>query len=560
MAGKIATGQTFADVYSADVATRISSIERIFDTLTEEATAADRASATEAIRARLADEDQPVVDAIYQQAGNKLETILNVKEVVQAVRPSFINGKPVGAVIKAHLRYLAVQARGEEDVVYRQLVFPCLLGTQTSASMDADVWAILANGALAADSVLLKIAKAVGQMEAGKKGDVAELDCVVISAAARTSTCSTTPKLPADMSGAITKSTNSSATVAFLVQQSTSTHTTSRLAAHLVLAEILRGKKDHTLALKVLSVIEATLAALPRPSTQQDDPSSLLETLRAVIVRPDSADALAHATANLCDAMTKVTRPAHAVQWLADDRQSSTYARFASKIYAIANSTFLRASLATDLLRSLLTQLGSDALLFFASVWSAPASSTTPYLRVAALKHAAAFLRAHASIKDKADFQLILPALLLALRNEDKEVRTAAVSVLQVVATVKESEDVYALDGIYGDRSSKYCRPTRSHESVCDSGCMLTNRPSATDEARLPREIPLFPPRFCVRAHHGPVPPDHPARVHTGPRWWAQQERHGHQARHAIVACITASRLAVDAPAIESARDAFIGA
>lgn len=195
MAGKIATGQTFADVYSADVATRISSIQRIFDTFTEEATAADRASAKEAIRARLADEDQPVVDAIYQQAGNKLETIMNVKEVVQAVRPSFVTGKPVGAVIKAHLRYLAVQARGEEDVVYRQLVFPCLLGTQNSAPLDADAWAILANGGLAADSVLVKIAQAVGQMEASKKSDVAELDCIVISAAARTSSCSAIPKL-----------------------------------------------------------------------------------------------------------------------------------------------------------------------------------------------------------------------------------------------------------------------------------------------------------------------------------------------------------------------------
>lgn len=241
----------------------------------------------------------------------------------------------------------------------------------------------------------------------------------------------------------------------YLIQELASTHAPSRSIAILILAEVLRHKKDHALGLKVLSSLEQAGATLKVPGTQITDFADLAVVLQPIVAGADSGNAAAVANAALLDAMTAVVRPTQAVQWLGDERNAPPYARFANKVYAIANSTFVHPSLATKLLRSLLTQLGSDALLFFASLWSAPADATTPYLKVAALKHAAAFLRAHNSTEDKLDFQLLLPALLLAVQDDSKQVRAAALDVLTIIGQVKETNDVYALETVYGDRSGR---------------------------------------------------------------------------------------------------------
>lgn len=223
--------------------------------------------------------------------------------------------------------------------------------------------------------------------------------------------------------------------------------------ALLILSAVVRSKKDHVLALTVLASLEQAGSNIATPSTQVTDFGDLAAVLHSVVASNGSANSVALANAALLDALTAVVRPADSVQWLENGRHAAPYARFASKVYAIANSTFVHPSLATKLLRSLLTQLGSDALLFFASTWSAPNDLTTPFLRIAALKHAAAFLRAHNSTKDKLDFQLLLPALLLAVQDTGKQVRAAALEVLSIIGQVKEVDDVYALDTIYGERS-----------------------------------------------------------------------------------------------------------
>lgn len=265
----------------------------------------------------------------------------------------------------------------------------------------------------------------------------------------------------------------------FLLQQITSASPTSRLPARLILAELLRKKKQPTLALSVFTAIEPSLGALPLTEVASSDIADLASALAPIVRQPNTLEASATATAYILEALTKVARPTETIEWLVDDRQSATYRQFASNIYGLANSTLVATSLATSLLRSLLTQLGKDALLFFASVWTAPSTSSSANLRVAALKHAAAFIRAHASA-EKVDFQVILPALLLAIRDADKDVRTAAIELLRVIGGIKESGDVYALDIVYGDRSGKSGLLTDSVEYMAklDSGQVQLMKPA----------------------------------------------------------------------------------
>lgn len=182
LAGKIATGQTFADVYSADIATRVSSIKRILGTYNGD-DAAEKASAKEAVKARLADEDLPVVEAIYEQA-ERVQEMLSVKEVIQAVRSAFVTATPVKDVFLAHLRYLAARASGEEDMLFKRLIFPCILNTDKRTALGADAWSVLAKGNLEGGSVIAKVAEAVVQLDAAKKSDLLEFNKTVIVATA----------------------------------------------------------------------------------------------------------------------------------------------------------------------------------------------------------------------------------------------------------------------------------------------------------------------------------------------------------------------------------------
>ena len=105
------------------------------------------------------------------------------------------------------------------------------------------------------------------------------------------------------------------------------------------------------------------------------------------------------------------------------------------------------------LLQSLLTQLGDDALTFFVSIWTGDEPLA---LRIAALRHASAFIRAHAG-QSGSDFQLVLPAILFAFVDETRSVREAAVQVLRSIVTLAKigGSKIYGLETLYGSRSSQ---------------------------------------------------------------------------------------------------------
>jgi U3 small nucleolar RNA-associated protein 10 len=169
--------------------------------------------------------------------------------------------------------------------------------------------------------------------------------------------------------------------------------------------------------------------------------------------------------------MVGVAMPVNGVSnWLnaslgTSDDQGIAFRSFADSLYVIANGDLVPSAFAAVLLRSLLASLREDALLFLARTWLFAEKTS---IKVSALRHAQAFMQAYVSPQTKkstADFQVILPALLLAVQDPAKAVRQAAVALVKILLNVtgEKAVDIYALDSVYAVRSGRSALYTKSH-------------------------------------------------------------------------------------------------
>lgn len=155
------------------------------------------------------------------------------------------------------------------------------------------------------------------------------------------------------------------------------------------------------------------------------------------------------------------------------DRRSTFYVKLQRSIYTIANSGSSTSAapsstiLPTSLTRAQFINLSSDALAFLSGVWL---SSSTPIeARRTALTHAAAFLAAHDSVQGEGviDCQTILPAIVVALQDEDAGIREGAAECSRLVGRLvgrKSATGVYGFDTIYGKGSG-----TSLHLNIVDT-------------------------------------------------------------------------------------------
>ena len=210
------------------------------------------------------------------------------------------------------------------------------------------------------------------------------------------------------------------------------------------------------LAIETLAQLRSLLSGSTRHDFDDAENPLSEKLLSAVSAKPSATKTLHRASVALFAALAKITKTTgHEVTWLSHEQPD--FKVFARQMYTWANSDILPSMLAKSLLRSLFVQLGEETLLFLASVWTRRDEPLA--VRIAALRHAGAFVAAHKTQADGIDFQLIMPSLLVALADEDKKVREASVIVVKAISAVHTgSENVYALDSIYGSRSSKWIR------------------------------------------------------------------------------------------------------
>ncbi|SPO26583.1 related to UTP10 - nucleolar protein, component of the small subunit processome [Ustilago trichophora] len=140
-------------------------------------------------------------------------------------------------------------------------------------------------------------------------------------------------------------------------------------------------------------------------------------------------------------------------------------------LYSVVNTSALPASLPNLLLQILLLKTGDSSLPFLASVWTNTSAPCSAAVRLAALRHADAYLHAQvqaSSQQEPKDFQVVVPLLLVALADAEAAIRLAAISglgrILQICkragevskASKKKGKelDIYGYESFHGAEAS----------------------------------------------------------------------------------------------------------
>jgi U3 small nucleolar RNA-associated protein 10 len=281
----------------------------------------------------------------------------------------------------------------------------------------------------------------------------------------KTSDISTENIIAAESNAALTQ---------FLVDQLHTTAAKPRLLAHLVVGNALRrlnGSGQVAFAARVIKAIVAQPASGASDDAADFDEPFAAAYLQAIVTKPHEARTARRARASVLACMVGVAMPVNGVSnWLnaslgTSDDQGIAFRSFADSLYVIANGDLVPSAFAAVLLRSLLASLREDALLFLTRTWLFAEKTS---IKVSALRHAQAFMQAYVSPQTKkstADFQVILPALLLAVQDPAKAVRQAAVALVKILVNVtgEKAVDIYALDSVYAVRSGRSALYTKSH-------------------------------------------------------------------------------------------------
>ncbi|WWC92888.1 uncharacterized protein L201_007850 [Kwoniella dendrophila CBS 6074] len=448
---KPADETAYLNVYAADVSSRIQGIKEIMEL--HQSGSSDE-STVSALVARLGDTDESVIKAIYEDPEQLLE-ITFVDKYIAGVKPTFWSSSPKSTIIGLHLDYISKTLLTDKVLnkypnagrqVFQELLFPCLLATEKKQPLTKiEAGKILSGGFKGIES-LSKVGQEIAKARSGDvQGSAAKSNLLIASA----------------LAGAIVASSHFDQDVGYLLAQLNFTHASSRILAHLVLAQLIstaKGDKQIAVANRVLQHLKSRQNISLKEVDQAEEVfgDSYVDS---VYKKTQDARTSQRATLSLLSALTKIQPPATSTIWLQgdnDDEQKPNtrkYRFIAQEIYQWSNTGLLPTLLAQKLLRSLFAQLGEDSLLFFASIWT---GQNSPSLRAASLRHAFAFVSAYSGMKTQQgiDFQILVPSVLIALQDSEKTVRSAAVDLLKVMAgNDKSTENIYALDTIYGNDS-----------------------------------------------------------------------------------------------------------
>lgn len=437
----------FVDVHSADVADRVSGVREMYAVAEaadlDAANAAelikndeDLASAQTAIIARLRDTEPAVLEAIYAKP-DLLLALLTGTNYVDIVASAFSAAKIEHEALSLHLAFIGAHCTQPEDErkVFEQLLLPNLLATDERRAFGPEQWPAVVKACRLLDRV---------------KGDI-PLN------ASKDVLAKFNQDLIKNLASAIASSGDIGARVDILVATLTSPSRNARFLAALTLAQLVAsaGGYQHIVAARSLAALEVFLAGQALRDVEDIETPLADSLIKAVVSKPLAPKTQQRVYLALLTAAVAVPPSLNtSTTWLGDVDASSTEGQTraaAQALYRWANSANLSSAVAKHLLHSVFAQLGEDVLVFLASVWTHPASIST--LRVAALRHAEAFVKAYTA--KATDFQLIIPATLIALQDESKPVRQAAATLLSTIAATPQSSsaEIYALESIYGSRS-----------------------------------------------------------------------------------------------------------
>ncbi|RXK39692.1 hypothetical protein M231_03047 [Tremella mesenterica] len=452
---RVTTDDALINVYSADVSARIKAIKDLKELLlspisSESDPSADTTSAFKALVDLLGDSNPEVLGAVYDALSVVIDQ-MDIPSYVKVVRPAFQGLSPDKIIIRKHLDFISNHLTGpdQDDLLFQQLLFPCLLVHRARDIFDQKIKFSFPLDSKKNSHLLQAMTTAFKNIPGSPRPVQAEtINLFIFKAIAE----------------AMVASDNFDRHLDFLFSQLKATAAESRLLSILILTRLvhdLRGEHQVSIAVRVLRDAPLSFAASTRQFDNSEQPFAP-ELLSLIVNKYDSPRTTQRAISGMIAATKNVELPSSSgLTWLGEQRKdapTTTYGAYARSLYNTANGRNLPPTLAKGLLRHLFTQVADQSLLFLASVWT---SSDLSSIRVAALTHARAFIDAATSPDGSSttDFQVIVPAILLAVQDQAKEIREAAVELL---SSVKRSQplsaasniEIYALDNIYGLRSN----------------------------------------------------------------------------------------------------------
>ncbi|KAF5392137.1 hypothetical protein D9757_003220 [Collybiopsis confluens] len=497
----------------------------IFRTRTEDLPTADLESISEALLARVLDTDVGVLEVLY--AGEKttknladvvLESkktlerclellcgVLFVEEGDEKVKP------PKRGLVNAHLGFViknlsaSATTNSEWDshgdwrnTLFHRVVFPHLLYSKSRGKMVSGVWDILRDSGHVHPWL-------VGCVE--NMADVGLDDDKGIEEGEEDRMCVLNRMLVGRIAANILSSPNSKSELEALVHKLVDPNPQTRLLGMCVVREVLKtsGAAADTqlhFALETLNTLKQTRPMhVPTEEGSELDETLIRTRLDAQIVsKPNNrgTEGLLY-LAVLSDIATLPAQAASssnppAVDWVRNVSQAEDlYADLMQQLYIFSN-TLASASIFTVgasqarvyIIKVMFRCLGSEAGVFLVSVWlrfgvgiqiNKEKEDEMNTLGAVVLSHLAAFLQAHttpSSGSSAMDFQTLLPAVVLALSNPDRDIRMAGVNCLGALKKLSVSEvskgkgrkfdAVYAFDRVYvntnnGEGDLQYLSP-----------------------------------------------------------------------------------------------------
>ncbi|KII90106.1 hypothetical protein PLICRDRAFT_686024 [Plicaturopsis crispa FD-325 SS-3] len=482
---------------SSNKSVRATAVQDLLQTLTDQndLDPANVDSIHSALLMRVADTSAKVVEALYGNPTVLAPIVAKYPDAyVQAVTTTLSNPKVKEPLILAHIAFLAnhfapaANTSASNAVVFEKAFFPFLLLSEPRKDVSIKVWEILGSkkaekGKGFAEYELLGGCVDTWRWESSKdslnakpagetKGESKERKVLASLPAVNVA-------ISAKIAENILASNNYKSHFESLLLQLQDRRAHVRGLAYLVTRSLLgqlSGEQQVEAAFKILRAMNLqTLDGIDDFMNTSDNFEEFLDDVklsRNLVTNPAAPRTTHWLQMSILVLFPIVSRPSGILlNWFIDaetdyieettlvDTRATQYVLFMRAVYRLANSSSSATLLSTRLLQAQFIGLKDDTLSFLAGIWTCSASDGNDgWITRVALRHAIAFFAAHQTEEKPADFQTVLPSLLIAMHSSNAATREAAAECVHVISQISQQKrpaSVYGYDTVYGKGSEK---------------------------------------------------------------------------------------------------------